>query len=703
MLAALIVTLAVATIARLAWRRPGRGDDTMAAHFSPGTSLGELAAYRGQDSAGEVQRWGKTRTTFRRARATWRVLRAVSRFLNRHRVVLTPALAGLTVLAAGSVVYSYQVAAWMAAAASITAAALISWQVNRADVLPMWLFTYPALGAAAWITASAVWPPHLLSLGIGNLIYAVTWWAHPVVRSIIVWQIRVQYWLAWWPHAMRGIHKPGVKVKKVTKMDPAGKHTVWRLQCPPGITVEQLNNLKPEIASAMHWPQGVIREIVHAPVRSSSQADMHRKDMDQSRILPIVDLPTDTDQFPRSIYDPFLTGGAENSDVLTVHLATRDSGSRHVLLAGTTDEGKSTQLGNYLLQLFECDDVVVVGLDRKGCIEIRNGAHRMARIAQGAEEGTLLLEAVAAMADGAGVLIPAGHRVMQADKNNPAIVVVVDELARWISAEENNPRAVAAIETIVTSGRAGLVGLIAATNSPSMLSLRKTEIRQAFDIIHLFHGSKAVWRNLIGEQIRHVDFTQLTGKGRHYLLDGRSARPRLLRGYNNTARRVLDAAIAAGPTAPTLHPLREKAAGRMWETAPGLMPDDLLPFLSEAQREEVFRVRAETPAEELRPEAVEVGSQVDPAIVAAAAVNAKAARVAQAVARICPVIVEAGQAGFGPDELVRVSGMSRSSVNRWLEALVEGDLVARFGHGRYRITNSITTANDLARTILKGR
>ncbi|MER6830939.1 hypothetical protein ABT352_33435 [Streptosporangium sp. NPDC000563] len=702
MLAALIVTLIVAAIVRLAWPRPGQADDTAAAHFSPGTSpLGELTAYR-KDNTGEVQRWGKTRTTLRRARATWRVLRAVSRFLNRHRVVLTPILVGVVVLTAGSAVYTYQASVWITAAASIAAAALISWRATRADALPVWLFTYPALGAAAWITASAVWPPHLLSLGIGNLIYAVTWWAHPVIRSIIVWQIRVQYWLAWWPHAMRGIHKPGVKVKKVTKMDPAGKHTVWRLQCPPGITVEQLNSLKPEIASAMHWPKGVIREIVHAPVRSSSQADMHRKDMDQSRILPVIDLP-DIEQFPRSIYDPFLVGGAENSDVLTVRLATRDSGSRHVLLAGTTDEGKSTQLGDYLLQLFECDDVVLVGLDRKGCIEIRNGAHRMARIAQGAEEGTLLLEAIAAMADGAGVLIPAGHRVMQADKDNPAVVVVIDELARWISAEENNPRAVAAVETIITSGRAGLIGLIAATNSPSMLSLRKSEIRQAFDIIHLFHGSKAVWRNLIGEQIRHVDFTQLTGKGRHYLLDGRSSRPRLLRGYNNTARRVLNAATAAGPTAPTLHPLRAKAAGRTWETAPGLMPDDLLPFLSETQREEVFRVRAETPAEELRPEPAEVGHQVDPAIVAAASVNAKAARVAQAVARICPVIVEAGQAGFGPDELVKASGMSRSSVNRWLEALVAGDLVARFGHGRYRITNSITTANDLARTILKGR
>ncbi|MEV7011792.1 hypothetical protein [Streptosporangium sp. NPDC051022] len=698
MLPALIVTLILAAVVRLAWPKSRHGSE--AAHFS--TPYGELPA-AGPRPSGQVVRWAKTRTTFRRARATWRALRSTARTLNRHRIALTPVAAGLAVLAAGTVIYTQHIPVWAAGTAALLLAALVSWKASHAETLPVWLFSYPAIGGAAWITASAVWPPHLLSLGVGTAIYAVVWWAHPAVRRTIAWQARLQYQLVWWPRAMRRIGRSGVKVKKVTKMDPAGQHSVWRLQCPPGVVVEDLqtSDARAAIENAMRWPKGVIRSIEHASTRDRSLADMHRKDMESSRILPVVDLPTEG--LPRSIYDPFLTSSGENGETVTVQLATRDGGGRHVLLAGTTEEGKSTQLGDYEIQLFGCEDVVVVGLDRKGCIEIRNGAHRMARVAQTSEEGTLLLESVAAMIDNSGPLIPAGQRVMHATRNNPALVVLVDELARWTADDERNHRARTAIETIVTSGRAAMVILIAATNSPSVASVGKGEIQKAFDVIHLYQGSKQVWRNLIGERIRAVDFTELTGRGRHYLLDGRASQPRLVRGFNNKASRVLQVAVETGPNAPALHALREKAGGQAWATAPGRVPDDLLPHLSETQRTEVFRVRAEVPAEELQaPLGVEDGG-VDPAIIAAASTNAKATRMAQAVARACPLMVGA-PAGFTPNDLVQESGMARATVNRWLATLTSGNtpLVERAEHGRYKVVPE-ATVDVLATALLGGR
>ncbi|GHE31634.1 hypothetical protein GCM10017673_37980 [Streptosporangium violaceochromogenes] len=697
MLTAVITTLLLIMVIRLAWPESRRDDQT--ARF-PSLSPGEVVPAEVTRPLGQVTRWAKTRTAFRRARTTWRALRAAARFANRHRVALTPVFAALAALAAGAAVYGCGVPVWAAAAV----AAAVVWaavrRTSRAGELAVWLVAYPAAAYAVWVTACALWPPHLPALGAGAAVHAVMWWAHPAVRRIVAWQAWLQYQIAWWPRAMRHIGKPGVKVKGVTKIDAAGRETVWRLQCPPGVLVEDLHQGRGVIESAMRWPGGVIRKVAQASPRDRSLADLYRRDVETSRVLPVTDLPAEG--LPRSIYDAFLVGGAEAGDTVTVRLATRDGGGRHVLLAGTTQEGKSTQLGDYAIQLAHCEDVVLVGLDRKGCIEIRNAAHRLARIAQDAEQGTLLLESVAAMIDQSGPLVAAGQRVMRATRDNPALVVLVDELARWTSADERNQRARRAIETIVTSGRAAMVILIAATNSPSSASIGKTEIRTAFDVIHLYQGSPAVWRNMIGSQVRHVDFAELTGRGRHYLLDGRAAHPRLLRGFNNTASRVLQVAVETGPNAPVLHELREKAGGRAWATAPGRVPDELLPYLSETQRTEVFRVRAETPAAEPGPAQGQADGGVDPSIIAAASTTAKAAAMAQAVARACLMIVAAGAGGFSPNDLVGESGMARATVNRWLKALTGEGLVRQQGYGRYQ-AHPEATADDLATAILGGR
>jgi S-DNA-T family DNA segregation ATPase FtsK/SpoIIIE len=671
----MLLSLLVVTVLGVAWnlirRRPSGG--SLAAHQEGVTTRGELVARR--EEAPPERRWRLLRGLV----WGWRAGQAVTRFVARHRVVLTPVLAGAAVWLSG-----WGAAAWTTAGypwwVPLPVALLVTWLLGvwarRAEAVPVWLVSYPALVAAVWVWCAAAWPPpHQLSLGVGVALFAAAWWSHRDVRALIWWQIRVQYWLAWWPHALRAVGKPGVKIKRVTKEDPAGKETIWRGQCPPGVTVEQLHSMRDVVESAMRWPRGVIREFRPAPVRDSSQFDMVRKDVDAERLLPITDLPIEG--LPRSIYDPFLVGVDESGTYVTVTLATRESGIRHVLAGGTTDEGKSTLLGDYLLQLFGCEDAVVVGLDRKGCIEIRNGAQRMARLAQGSEEGTILLEAIGAMIDASGSLIPPGQRVMTATPENPALVVVVDELARWMAMEEGNQRAVRAVETIVTSGRAAMVGLIAATNSPSIASVRKGEVRGSFDVLHIFHGTRAVWRNIIHESARFIDYTQLTGRGRHYLQDGRGTQPRLVRAFNNRASRVASVAAETADSAPALHALRVQAAGEAWATAPGRLPDELLPYLSEAQREEVFRLRALSPLPDGEP-------RQQPVVVPITGGGQRARRTAEGIAALTQALADAGDDGCSPEELVKGSGMSRPWVNRQLEALVGEGLVERVGRGRYR-------------------
>ena len=152
---------------------------------------------------------------------------------------------------------------------------------------------------------------------------------------------------------------------------------------------------------------------------------------------------------------------------------------RHALFAGTTGAGKSGGLNALMGTLAACGDVVIWAIDLKKGMELGPWAPCIDRLATTPEEAAALLaDAVAILQARAAHLAATGRRVWEPSPAMPALVIIVDEYAELT---DEAPDAMSDTDSIARLGRAVAVTLVAATQRPTQKAMGQGAVRSQMD------------------------------------------------------------------------------------------------------------------------------------------------------------------------------------------------------------------------------
>ncbi|HET7388896.1 MAG TPA: FtsK/SpoIIIE domain-containing protein [Nocardioidaceae bacterium] len=173
---------------------------------------------------------------------------------------------------------------------------------------------------------------------------------------------------------------------------------------------------------------------------------------------------------------------ADSPDLTALPVGVREDGQpwrlrlvgAHLLIAGATGSGKGSVLWSLIRAMGPAirDGVVQVwAVDPKGGMELTPGAGLFTRFAyaDAASIVGLLEEAVELMRQRAERLRQAGQRTHVPAPGDPLVVVLVDELAAltaYVGDRELKKRAEAALQVLLSQGRAPGVSVVAAVQDP---------------------------------------------------------------------------------------------------------------------------------------------------------------------------------------------------------------------------------------------
>jgi S-DNA-T family DNA segregation ATPase FtsK/SpoIIIE len=129
--------------------------------------------------------------------------------------------------------------------------------------------------------------------------------------------------------------------------------------------------------------------------------------------------------------------------------------------------------------LAACDDVVIWAIDLKNGMELQPWSPCIDRLATTAEEAAALLaDAVAILQARAGHLAATGQRVWEPSPDMPALVIIVDEYAEL---SDEGPGATGDADSVARLGRAVAVTLVAATQRPTQKAMGQGAVRSQMD------------------------------------------------------------------------------------------------------------------------------------------------------------------------------------------------------------------------------
>jgi hypothetical protein len=152
---------------------------------------------------------------------------------------------------------------------------------------------------------------------------------------------------------------------------------------------------------------------------------------------------------------------------------------RHALFAGTTGSGKSGGLNVLMATLAACGDVVIWAIDLKQGMELRPWSPCIDRLATTAEQAAALpADAVAILQARAEHLAATGRRVWEPPLEMPALLIIVDEYAELT---DEAPGAMSDTDAIARLGRAVAVTLVAATQRPTQKAMGQGAVRSQMD------------------------------------------------------------------------------------------------------------------------------------------------------------------------------------------------------------------------------
>jgi hypothetical protein len=319
--------------------------------------------------------------------------------------------------------------------------------------------------AGGWLAAAALLGPLAgplpRVLGVCAVVLAVPWWAHRRRRA----KVRVQRTLAAWPDISRAIGLPGSSVMSAD-VDLWG----WRarLRLARGQTIADVTARIPAIESALGTFRGALRVY---PTRDDKANRCELRVLGTDPHAEAIPWPGPS---ARSITEPVDLGPFEDAEPCRVSFLRR-----HALFAGTTGSGKSGGLNVLMGTLAACEDVVIWAIDLKKGMELGPWGACIDRLATTPEEAAGLLgDAVAILQARAARLAVTSRRVWEPAPDMPALVIIIDEYAELA---DEAPGVMGDTDSIARLGRAVAVTLVAATQRPTQKAMGQGAVRSQMD------------------------------------------------------------------------------------------------------------------------------------------------------------------------------------------------------------------------------
>jgi hypothetical protein len=322
------------------------------------------------------------------------------------------------------------------------------------------------LTAGAWMSAatalSPFTPPLVQVLAIGVPILSVPWWAHRRRRA----RVRVERKLEAWPDIAKAVGLAGSQVMSAI-VDVWGWRARFRLA--RGQTIADVIAKIPAIESGLGTFRGAVR-VYPTPDGLANRCELRVLDIDPHAGAIAWPGPATT-----SITQPIELGPFEDASPCRVLFVRQ-----HGMFGGATGSGKSGGLNVLMGNLVACRDVVIWAIDLKKGMELKPWESCIGRLATTPDQAIALLrDTVAVLEARAELLAATGRRLWEPSPEMPALVIIIDEYAEL--ADEAN-EAMQYTDSIARLGRALAVTLIAATQRPTQKAMGQGAVRSQMDI-----------------------------------------------------------------------------------------------------------------------------------------------------------------------------------------------------------------------------
>jgi len=321
---------------------------------------------------------------------------------------------------------------------------------------------------------------------------------------------------------------------------------------------------------------------------------------------------------------------------------------RHAIFGGSTGTGKSGGLNVLMANLTACPDVVIWAIDLKKGMELKPWAPCIGRLATTPEQAAALLRDAAAILQARAELLAAtGRRVWEPSPDMPALVIIIDEYAELADDAQD---AMGYADSIARLGRAVAVTLVAASQRPTQKAMGQGAVRSQMNLRICFRVRERRDVDLIlGQGMLNAGWHAhtLNAPGKFLISSPEHDTPRRARAYLATDQDVAEAAARRVPSRPQLD---EVSRGAIQSASdPGTSWDEGHADANERHQEEP------------------PGSDT-----------------ADAAETLWFALCVAPADGIGIAELMRITGMSRPTLYRYLAQLARAGHAEQVGWGRWR-------------------
>ena len=417
-----------------------------------------------------------------------------------------------------------------------------------------------------------------------------------------------------------------------------------RLRLARGQTIADVTARIPAIESALGTYRGAVRVY---PTRDGKANRCELRVLDTD---PHAEAIPWTGPSARSISESVDLGPFEDAEQCRVSFLRR-----HALFAGTTGSGKSGGLNVLMATLAACDDVVIWAIDLKKGMELQPWAPCIDRLATTPDQAAALLaDAVAILQARASHLAGTGRRVWEPSPDMPALVIIVDEYAELA---DEAPAAMSDTDSIARLGRAVAVTLIAATQRPTQKAMGQGAVRSQMDTRICFRVRERKDVDLVlGQGMLNAGWHAhtLNAPGKFLVSAPEHTMPKRARAYLVTDDDVARVTAYYGPRRPQLDPV-SRGALNPGAAAAGPVPWYLIDRTGGAQS------APDEPGDPLS--GPDMATPEGALWVALRTVPEEGADVA---------------------ELMRMTGLRRSTVYKYLAQLAEQGRAEQVGWGRWR-------------------
>jgi hypothetical protein len=479
-------------------------------------------------------------------------LMAVARWMAAQRTALTPLWAVLVLSLAGLAErYLIDTAPlWQRAALIVLGAAPpLIFASRLAKWWWRWWDVTLTVAGAAWVVWVGLLATDRWGMALGALVaFGLAMFTGRLLNTDLKAKVTVEGEFRDWPEKAKRIGYPDITW--VNHKVVPGQGWTAKLVWPAGAydrdrVVKDVHRFE----GARDLPVGSLRLLFHGKSRNSVDAIYVQDD----RTTVAVEWPGPTGDH-LSAADPVRVGRRADETEVTVARYLPDVGERRILLGGSSGSGKSEMIHNFVGEDAVRDDVVGLGMDLKGGVELGlwdDVLLWMIHDIEGAMQMLAALEAAAVYRQ--GVLRGRKLRVWRVSPTLPVIHVTVDEIRRLAGSQSGRTGKQQRILLdrlidVATQGRNVGIGLLAAGQLLTLEALGTSQIRSQFDVrIGLRMNEEESAHYVFPDDVVRLHEIDENAPGTGYLKDGMTLDRQPFRGYRWPEQLVRQvAALRAG-------------------------------------------------------------------------------------------------------------------------------------------------------------